>query len=410
MDNLWFIVEKHKIMKVIIHDYAGHSFTHEFAEFINNNKIEITYVYCSGLLTPQFSQTTTNSSLKIKNIAINKNYKKNKYNFIKRSIYELIYALKLVKYVLTIKDCVIYSANSPSHVQLILLLVCQYKNIKFYNWIQDVYCVGIKENFNKNTNLHKLIRYVAVQIDKYVIINSKCNILICDEFVDIIKKYIVQSFCYKIIYNWGTVGSINDEGKNNDWIKNYKLYNKFIITYSGTLALKHNPSIIENLVKEYSTIENIQFIIISEGPGREYLEEKLSPESYKNVLFFNYLDQINYRLALSSSDMFLVLLDKNAGAFSVPSKILSYICVGRPIVGIMPENNLSYKIVNKNYLGKIVDINNLSYIKLRNVINDIYSNKNNLFKYKKACEIYKHNNFNYNLLLKKFFSNDEKRS
>ena len=41
----------------------------------------------------------------------------------------------------------------------------------------------------------------------------------------------------------------------------------------------------------------------------------------------------------------MVLLDKSAGAFSVPSKTLSYLCAGRPVLGLMPAENLAATLV-----------------------------------------------------------------
>jgi glycosyltransferase involved in cell wall biosynthesis len=40
-----------------------------------------------------------------------------------------------------------------------------------------------------------------------------------------------------------------------------------------------------------------------------------------------------------------VLLEQDAGAFSVPSKTLSYLCAGRPVLGLMPSQNLAATLV-----------------------------------------------------------------
>ena len=40
----------------------------------------------------------------------------------------------------------------------------------------------------------------------------------------------------------------------------------------------------------------------------------------------------------------VVLLERSAGAFSVPSKTLSYLCAGRPVVGLMPAENLAAEV------------------------------------------------------------------
>ena len=50
---------------------------------------------------------------------------------------------------------------------------------------------------------------------------------------------------------------------------------------------------------------------------------------------------------LGSGDVLVVLLEQDAGAFSVPSKTLSYLCAGRPIVGLMPSENLAAGLVTE---------------------------------------------------------------
>jgi glycosyltransferase involved in cell wall biosynthesis len=43
----------------------------------------------------------------------------------------------------------------------------------------------------------------------------------------------------------------------------------------------------------------------------------------------------------------VVLLEQSAGAFSVPSKTLSYLCAGRPVLGLMPAENLAASLIER---------------------------------------------------------------
>ena len=43
--------------------------------------------------------------------------------------------------------------------------------------------------------------------------------------------------------------------------------------------------------------------------------------------------------------MLVVLLEQDAGEFSVPSKTLSYLAAGRPVLGLMPPENLAAQLV-----------------------------------------------------------------
>jgi glycosyltransferase involved in cell wall biosynthesis len=50
---------------------------------------------------------------------------------------------------------------------------------------------------------------------------------------------------------------------------------------------------------------------------------------------------------LGTGDVLVVLLEQDAGAFSVPSKTLSYLCAGRPVLGLMPAENLAARLVTE---------------------------------------------------------------
>ena len=51
---------------------------------------------------------------------------------------------------------------------------------------------------------------------------------------------------------------------------------------------------------------------------------------------------------LASGDILLTLLDADAGAFSVPSKVLSYLCAGRALLAAVPSDNLAAEVVRRS--------------------------------------------------------------
>jgi len=57
---------------------------------------------------------------------------------------------------------------------------------------------------------------------------------------------------------------------------------------------------------------------------------------------------------LASADVLVAILDPDAGEFSVPSKILSYLCSGRPIVLSAPTSNLASRTLRESGAGASV--------------------------------------------------------
>jgi glycosyltransferase involved in cell wall biosynthesis len=49
------------------------------------------------------------------------------------------------------------------------------------------------------------------------------------------------------------------------------------------------------------------------------------------------------------------VLEPDAHAFSVPSKVLTYLAAGRPILAAMPRDNLASRIVESSGAGRVVD-------------------------------------------------------
>src|SRR5262249_9939511 len=57
---------------------------------------------------------------------------------------------------------------------------------------------------------------------------------------------------------------------------------------------------------------------------------------------------------LGSADVLVALLENDAGPFSVPSKVLTYLCAGRPVLLSAPSDNLSSRVVQGAGAGMCV--------------------------------------------------------
>jgi len=57
---------------------------------------------------------------------------------------------------------------------------------------------------------------------------------------------------------------------------------------------------------------------------------------------------------LASADVLVAVLEPDAGAFSVPSKVLTYLCAGRPVLAALPSDNLAARVVARSGAGIVV--------------------------------------------------------
>ena len=120
----------------------------------------------------------------------------------------------------------------------------------------------------------------------------------------------------------------------------------------------------------------------------------------KNLRVYPFASYQELPKYLFFADVTLVNLKNNLSDVCVPSKILTYCTLSKPILASMPKINPASKIILNNRMGLVSNQNdNASYLndarllisnrKLRNKLSD------NAFKYAKI-------NFNINSIYKKF--------
>jgi len=62
----------------------------------------------------------------------------------------------------------------------------------------------------------------------------------------------------------------------------------------------------------------------------------------------------DYPDILGAADVLVALLEPTAGTFSVPSKVLSYLCAGRPVLAAIPPENLAARTIERAGAGLVV--------------------------------------------------------
>jgi glycosyltransferase involved in cell wall biosynthesis len=98
-------------------------------------------------------------------------------------------------------------------------------------------------------------------------------------------------------------------------------------------------------------------VVVAEGPGAEWLRDRTQEQPRDNLLVLPGVPYEQLPSVMASSDVLVALLEPGAGAFSVPSKVLSYLCAGRPVLAAVPANNLASRLLTDTKAGLVVEPN-----------------------------------------------------
>ena len=130
----------------------------------------------------------------------------------------------------------------------------------------------------------------------------------------------------------------------------YKKRNEFIVMYSGSLVESYDFDIIVHAAKKLEN-EKIKFIIRGKGNLLQHIEKLIKNLDVKNIILdtkFIPLNEVSE--TLSKADILLAPMGKGKYLnFSLPTKILEYQAVGRPI--ICSSNGAIGKYVEKTDSG-----------------------------------------------------------
>jgi len=86
----------------------------------------------------------------------------------------------------------------------------------------------------------------------------------------------------------------------------------------------------------------------------DYLQGRKRELGLENLVLMGFQPFADLPDVMATADVLLAILEPEAGVFSVPSKVLSYLCAGRALLLAVPPENLAAKIVQRVGAGLVV--------------------------------------------------------
>ncbi len=349
-----------KRKRILVNDHSGHPFTIQLSRALAHRGHEILYSYSISFQGPKGtlnSKTDDPKNIQIKGIELSTTFQK--YNYIKRKFQEREFGRKLSDDIKSFKPDIVLSCNTPIDAQSVILKTVQSEDIRFVFWVQDIYSIAMSKILKKrNYFLGALISGHYKRVEKKQLQKSDAVVLITDDFIPLIRSWNIDSSKCHVIPNWAPINELHIAPKENNWSIKHRLNQKLCIMYSGTLGMKHNPEILLKISQFYKQNDDVRVVVISEGLGADWLKKKKLQLNLKNLVILNFQPFEDLSYVLSTADVFIAILEPEAGMFSVPSKVLTYLCFKRPLLLSIPEENLAARIVSQNNAGKAIKPNN----------------------------------------------------
>ena len=155
----------------------------------------------------------------------------------------------------------------------------------------------------------------------------------------------------KIVYipNWVDVNFIRPLPKENNPFRHaHQLNGKFVVLYSGNIALTQGLQTVVKAAARLKHIPEIAFVIVGESTALGELRKDCEIYKASNVLLLPFAPREKLPEMLAAADIGLVVQKRRVTNFNMPSKIQVILASGRAIVASVPETGTAIKVVKQS--------------------------------------------------------------
>lgn len=331
-------------MRIQMHDFSGHLFPAQLSRELVARGHIVDHVYSTQYSSGKGTlERTPTDSERLTFSPLTAGQPFQKYNPMGRIRFERSYAAVWKEHIrATAPDCVV-ACNMPLFTLDSFRRFAARRRQPWLLWHQDLFSNAISEELSRRLPGPAALggRAVVRRMEAGVVRSATQVVAIGEEFRQAYRLWGLNTDHVSVIPNWAPLDEIMPRPRENAWSAQHLPDGQELrLLYAGTLGRKHNPLLLAGLLRSALAAGlPARLIVASEGDGIEMLREDVGREPELPVTLLPFQPVAELPDMLGSADVLLTILEPEASRFSIPSKVLSSLAAGRPVLGLMPEDN-----------------------------------------------------------------------
>ncbi|KUN99098.1 glycosyltransferase family 4 protein [Streptomyces caeruleatus] len=333
-------------MRILVHDYSGHPFQVQLSRELARRGHDVVHSTCPAYVSGK-GNLAEDPVVGLRFVTIGDRVVLDKGAYVRRLFQETLLGLELARQVRREKPDVAMLGNLPVPTLVVAAAALRALRIPWVLWHQDITAVALKSFAAAGVSrLMGIAAKVFERGEKWAARRASAIVVIADSFVRIHREWGTAGKV-TVIPNWAPLDEILPVARANAWSREHGLTGVRTVLYSGTIGLKHNPALLVRLAETLrGQGERVRLVVVNDGPAVPVIRAAAAARGVDLTLLpFQPYDRLPE--VLGTGDVLVVLLAADAGEFSVPSKTLSYLCAGRPVLGLMPSDNLAAELLRR---------------------------------------------------------------
>jgi colanic acid biosynthesis glycosyl transferase WcaI len=347
-------------VRILVHEFGGYPFAVELSRELARRGHEVTHSWCASLIdTPGSAAQMAGApggpgSLDYAPLELGEPL--DKYHYLRRFRGERRYGRLAAELTERVRPDVVVAANVPLDAQRLLLGTCRHGGIPFVFWLQDLIGIGTRDLLGTRlSGIGRLIGSHYMRLEARLLRESAAVISISDDFRPFLERSGVEPERVTTIENWAPLDELPERPKDNPWARGEGFSERFVFGYTGAIGMKQDRDLMLELASRHRDRDDVRVLVLSGGPELDHLRRRGREEGLDNLILRDFAPWEELADVLGAADVLIASIHRDAGGYSVPSKVLSYLCAARALLVSVPAENLAGRIVAREEAGIVVE-------------------------------------------------------
>ncbi len=196
---------------------------------------------------------------------------------------------------------------------------------------------------------------IAVKLEKFAYWRANKLSVIATGFIEPLERQGIHPEKITYIPNWVDTNFIRPLPKENNYFRElHQLQDKFVVLYSGNIALTQGLETVIQAAAKLKDIPDIVFVIVGESSALGNLQQYCESYQADNVRLLPFEPREKLPEMLAAANVGLVVQKSQVTVFNLPSKIPVLLASGCAIVASVPDTGTAKEAIEKSGGGWVV--------------------------------------------------------
>jgi colanic acid biosynthesis glycosyl transferase WcaI len=224
---------------------------------------------------------------------------------------------------------VILAPSPPLTIGLSAWLVSRVRRVPYVYNVHDIYPdIALRLGLLKNPWLLRLARW----LEGFVYAKAAAVSVVSAGIESNLRAKGVPAAKLRVIPNFAETDRVRPLPRDNEFARRHGLAGRFVVMYAGNLGNSQPIEVVLEAARRLADDPEIQFVVVGNPARVEVLGAAAEREGPGNVAWLPFQPAEAVPEMYAAADVHLVVLRREIGVESVPSKTYTIMAAGRPLI------------------------------------------------------------------------------